>query len=84
MHNEFSSKTESKVVCTIVQTDNKKKVSKELLEEQIANLENVLMGHRKELEYMEQGDDMYDRVVEQVSHVVKNSTLLLSNIFLFN
>ena len=54
-----------------------KEVSKELLEERIANLENVLMGHRKELEFMEEGDDMYDRVVEHVIHEVKNSTLLL-------
>ena len=50
-------------------------MSKELLEERIANLENVLMGHRKELEFMEEGDDMYDRVVEQVIHEVKNSSL---------
>ena len=58
--------------------------SKDMLTKRIANLENVLMGQRKELEFLEEGDDMYDRVIEQVSLEVKECTLLQTYEFLSN
>ena len=56
--------------------------SKDMLTKRIANLENVLMGQSKELEFLEEGDDMYDRVIEQVSLEVKECTMLQPYVFL--